>query len=110
MQVGDKIKIFPDTNINAYVDLIHNCGFNCYVSRGKTYIEIVAKRVKADRHLKETAKKISEAMYEKGLSEEKLAELVGLKSSYSVWNWTHGISSPSNDNKKKLKKILGVEI
>ncbi len=110
MQVGDKIKIFPDTNINAYVDLIHNSGFNCYVSRGKKYIEIVARRVKVDRNLKETSKILTEAMNKKGISEDELAKLVGVKSAYSVWNWTHGLNSPSKENKKKLKKILGVEI
>lgn len=46
MQVGDKIKIFPDTNINAYVDLIHNCGFNCYVSRGKTILKLLPEELK----------------------------------------------------------------
>ena len=29
MQTGDRIQIFPDTDIQAYENLIHNMGFKC---------------------------------------------------------------------------------
>ena len=31
MTTGDKIFIFPETNKNAYVGMIHDAGFHCYV-------------------------------------------------------------------------------
>ena len=109
MDVGDKIKIFPDTNIYSYTDMIHNMGFNCYVSKDKKYIKVLERRVKPLTRKQEVAKMITEAMKEKGYTDEGLAKELGT-SAYTVWNWKHALSIPNDDNQKKIKKVLGVKI
>ena len=107
MNTGDRIKIFEDTNRLAYIDMIHDMGFNCHVRRN--FIIIGERRRMSEKDKREIGRKITKAMKEKNMSRDDVAKEVGV-TSYTVWNWQLGRSVPSIFNQEILKIVLGVEI
>lgn len=107
MDTGDKIKIFPDTDIFSYITMIHDMGFNCTAKRG--YILIGKPRRMSFEDKREIGRKITSGMKEKNISREELAKELGVKNPYSIWNWQIGRTTPSEENREKLRK-LGFEI
>ncbi len=60
--------------------------------------------------MKATGKNIRRLRNEKGLSVEKLRELLGLASVQSIYKWERGASIPSTDNIIFLCAIFGVKM
>lgn len=102
--VGEKIKIFPDTNILQYGRWIHTQGFN-YEKRG-SYIVIINKTSpEYDKKLFATILKHRRKL--KGISKEMLAEKIEVtKTTVSVWE--NGTMMPSKYNLNKIMPVLDI--
>ena len=99
---GMKIKIFEDTNIDAYKDLINDLGFRCKL---KGEYLIVGAPYK--RQLKfAVGKSIKEARLNSGLTVEDVAKKVNVLRE-TVCNWEIGESIPNETNREKLKATIG---
>ena len=107
LQKGDRIKIFPETNVAAYVSMIHDYGFNCQVVKRK-YIEI-GEPFKINKEKLRTGRIIYKAMFDKNINVEELSNTIGV-SENTIDNWLFGRNTPDKYNRQKLKEILGVEI
>ena len=104
MTTGDKIKIFPDTDVYSYILMIHDAGFNCSVKKGQ-YILIGSPRRMDFEDKRAIGRKITDFMKEKKMSREELAEKLGIKNVYTIWNWQIGRTTPSEANREKLRKM-----
>jgi len=99
---GMKIKVFEDTNIDAYKDLINDLGFRCKL---KGEYLIVGAPYK--RQLKfAVGKSIKEARLNSGLTVEEVAKKVNVLYE-TVCNWEIGESIPNETNREKLKAAIG---
>lgn len=101
---GMKIKMFPDTDVQAYVDLVKAHGFCVRVANN--YV-IVGKR-KDNKNI-DYARIIRNARKENGLSRNQLADRIGVREG-TIFNWEIGQTKPSETNINKLRIILGVEL
>lgn len=108
MNTGDKIKLFEDTDKRAYIDLIHDMGFNCQAKNG--YILVGTPRKYSFDEKKAIGRKITRAMKEKNMSREDLANVLGLTKESTVWNWQTGKNVPSKFNQELLEQVLGIQI
>ena len=108
MQVGDIIKIFPDTDKRAYIDLIHDMGFDCRVK--KDCIVVGAQRRWSYDEKRAIGRKITKAMKEKDMSRAELANALGLAREGTVLNWQIGKNAPSKFNQDLLEQVLGINI
>lgn len=105
MKTGDRIKIFPETDKRAYIDSIHNNGFNCIVHHD--YIEIGSPS-KRQIECNEYAKAIKNARKAKGMTREELAKKLGVHYQ-TIFNWEIGFSRPNKTNRAELNKIIELE-
>ena len=105
MKVGDKIKIFPDTDIVAYTMMLHDLGFAC--KKSKDHIILVG-RIRMDIDKNEVARTIRHYRKRAKMSQKQLAEAVGVGIE-TVMNWEVGVSLPSKFNEEMLKQVIGWE-
>lgn len=105
MTTGDKIFIFPETNKNAYIGMIHAAGFHCSVHHD--FIE-VGSPLHDHMERQEVAKAIKKARKAKGMKREELANKLG-SSIMTVFNWETGATMPNKTNREKLKNIFEME-
>ena len=108
MREGDKIKMFEDTDVNAYISLVHDMGFRCTIR--KNYIVVGRPFNLSEEEKRTIGRSITKAMKKKGLSREMLAERLGIKNSYTIWQWQLGRYLPSDKYRDKLKRVLEVDI
>lgn len=105
MKTGDKIKIFPDTDIYAYMMMIHDMGYQC--KKIKDFI-IVGERYRLEIDHKEVARTIRHFRKRAKMSQKQLAEEIGVGIE-TVMNWEVGVSLPSKFNEELLKQVIGWE-
>ena len=106
MKTGDKIKVFEDTDIRAYINWVNSKGFyahyfNGYIYIGDSFTANEKKRNKIARSIRKSREKT-------GLSIEELANKIGVRET-TVFNWERGYSKPSEVNQGLLKQITGWE-
>lgn len=106
MTTGDKIFIFPETNKNAYVGMIHAAGFHCSVHHD--FIE-VGSPLHGHMERQEIAKAIKKARKAKGMKREELAKKLGANI-MTVFNWETGATIPNKTNREKLNNIFEMEV
>ena len=106
MKTGDKIKVFEDTDVRAYINWVNSKGFNAHYARG--YIHIDETFTLSEKKKNKIAKSIRKAREKTGLSIEELANKVGVRDS-TVFNWERGYSLPNEFNRDLLRKIIGWE-
>ena len=102
---GDKIKIFKDTNITAYKELIRDMGFKCTVSGeylvvGKPYESVQTRREFSEQF---KAKRLG-----MGLSKPEIAKRLGV-STYTIDAWESGFSKPKACNRQRVTDVMGIE-
>ena len=102
--VGEKIKIFPDTNIIQYGRWIHTQGFN-YEKRGN-YIVIID-RTRPDYDKKLFATIIRHRRKLKGITKDMLAEKVDVTKN-TINLWENGTMMPSRYNLNKIMPVLDI--
>ena len=103
LKTGDVIKIFPDTDVDAYVRAIRDEGF--YHTLKKDCI-VVGKQFKILTEKKYFMSVVKYARVHKGLSRSELAKLCGV-TEHTVFNWETGYTLPKNID--KVKEILEIE-
>lgn len=101
MKAGDVIKVFPDTNVYAYIQLIHSKGFRCK-RRNNKLIVLEGSRSVIDKQA--TARSITQIRRENNLKRAELAEKIGVTSD-TVWDWEVGKTIPRATNQDKLKEL-----
>lgn len=107
MNTGDKIRIFPETDKNAYKDMIHDLGFNCHIKGN--FIIVDKRRRLTDEEKRSIGRKITKAMKEQNLSRKDLAERIQVNEA-TIWGWQLGRFSPSEYNRNLLKKEIGLDL
>lgn len=101
LKTGDKIKIFPDTNIPQYVSFVQSeLGFNAKVKGG--YIEI-GEPYEWNR-TSHYGNQIKRARKKKGWTRKELADKCGVKES-TVLDWEFGRRRPKDW--QTVQKALG---
>lgn len=101
MKPGDKIKIFPDTCVPAYVEFIHAEGFRCKIYRDHLLVgEPFHKPI--DR--RKTGRTITQIRRKNNMSRDDMALAIGVRHE-TIWNWEIGRSLPDKFNQEKLKAI-----
>lgn len=101
---GERIKIFPETDVRQYGIWIHSQGFN-YV-RKDNYLIILGKTI--IRYDKERFSVIlNHRRRIKGMSKEKLAEITEVTEN-TVSNWENGRYMPSNYHLEKIMSVLDI--
>lgn len=106
MNTGDYIKMFPDSDVDAYIRLVESYGFrssykNGYIAVGKAYKDPADKKTFAERIIRER-KKLK-------LDQDEFAEYLGV-SKTTIYNWELGNRLPGEYNRQQLKKIIGFEV
>ena len=109
MDVGDKIKIFPDTDVDPYVIMLRDAGFNCSVKKGQ-YILITSRYTLGIEDRKAIGRSITAARRAANKTRKELAEMMGLKNPQTVYNWEIGAKVPNNENKAKLRDLIGWKV
>lgn len=102
--VGEKIKIFPETDARMYGIWIHSQGFN-YEKKGEYLVIIDKTRPQYDKKLFATILKHRRKL--KGFSVDKLAERIKVNK-YTVSNWEKGEIMPSKFNLNKIMPVLDI--
>lgn len=100
---GMKIKIFPETDVKAYVELVKSNGFRYKVT--KTHI-IVGKQVHEEEEMKDFARRLRRARRDHNYSRRQLADKIGVLEN-TIYNWEIAYTTPCEKNQKKLRLYLG---
>lgn len=100
---GMKIKIFPETDVKAYIELVKSHGFQYKVTRN--YI-IVGKQAHNEEVMKDYARRLRRARRDHNYSRRKLADKIGVQEN-TIYNWEIAYSTPSKKNQMKLRLYLG---
>lgn len=103
IEEGMKIKLFPETSVYAYKDMIRDMGFRC---KQKGEYLIVGAPYKNKKDKKQIGKSIAKARKKSGLTQEELAKKVNVLYQ-TVVNWEIGESIPNDVNKKRLEEVIG---
>ena len=98
---GMEIKVFPDTNINDYIKMINDEGFDAFYQDGKI---IVGKQLKSD-----FAINLCKARRKARLSRRELADKLQL-SYTSIKDFENGTKNPSKYSMGIINRFLGGEI
>ena len=106
MNTGDRIKMFSDSDVDAYMRLVACNGFrpkfeDGYVIVGELYYG------GEDKHL--IGKSIYKARRELKMDKEEFAGMIGVTST-TVCNWERGYTIPDATNRQRLKELIGWEV
>ena len=103
---GEQIKIFENTDVDAYVRLIRNAGYKYKV--GSEYIKVGERnrltldRMKVGRMLRIARKK-------RGISREALSEAIGVLDK-TMFEWERGYRVPCEMNLEKYCAYVGLKV
>ena len=103
MFVGMKIKTFPDTDVEAYVELVKSYGFHYRVMDG--YI-LVCEQISRFEEKQDFAKRLRKARQDHELTLKELADKIGVNEA-TVYNWELAKYSPNGWNYQNLIEVLG---
>ncbi len=102
---GERIKIFPDTDIRTYKNWISSQGFSYFV-HGE-YIVIGRKGKCFTYDATALGKLISSHRKAKGMDRFELADRIGVIED-SVFEWEIGRKQPKENNLLKLREVLDI--
>ena len=105
MQTGDKIKTFKDTDVQAYVNLIHQEGFRCKIYRD--YL-LVTEPMRKPVDRMATARTITQIRRKHKMNRDDMSQLLGVKRD-TIWKWETGLCLPDRYNQERLKELMGWE-
>ena len=103
---GEQIRIFENTNVDAYARLIRDAGYKYKV--GSEYITIIGRnkilldRMKVGRILRIARKK-------RGISREALSEAIGVLDK-TMFEWERGYRVPCEKNLEKYCAYVGLKV
>lgn len=103
LESGMKIKIFPETDTTAYVQMISVRGFNCEVHHDYILVKERKKLYDSDKLGRMLRKKrIAKRIYR-----EDLAEKLGVTED-TVRRWEYGLQTPKSARLEKIIEILEI--
>lgn len=102
---GMEIKIFPETEKEAYIRLIHENGFHCHIKRDRI---IVGNRLRDPVDKAEGAKRIKDARKLNGLTRQQAASRLGISRDTLV-DWEMGRRYPNKKNRLRLAELYHVD-
>lgn len=106
LKEGMRIKIFDNTNVESYRDLIKSCGYRCQVY--KTYIRI-GEPLKVFYDNGMLGRLINRKRRAKKMTREDLSKVL-LCSTGTIYDWEAGRRRPSNHFMKQLQEILNISM
>lgn len=102
---GERINIYPDTDIRRYKAWITDEGFTCRVY--SDHILIGARFKHRKFKAKALAKLVQDKREQKGWNRHKLARMVNV-SENTIFNWEVGITQPKPFRLKELMEVLDI--
>lgn len=101
---GLVIHTFKDTDIDAYVRMIRDEGFSCYI---RTNYLVVGKQIYKPVDKEERARKLRQARRMNGLTRKEVSEKINVKEE-TIRSWELGRTYPKEKNLKKLRDLYRV--
>lgn len=101
---GERIKIFPETDVRQYERWIAMQGFT--FKKSGDYLVIV-KKVLAEFDEKRFAQMLVHRRKLKGISREEMANKVGV-TEYTAWTWEIGRAMPNAYNLERIMTVLNL--
>lgn len=105
LQEGMKIKTFPDTDVQVYVQWIRSQGFSCYIV--KDGIRIGNRFRPANFNSEKTGELIKNKMRAKKIKIRQVADYLMVTES-TVYQWTQGGRVPRECYRHELFTLLGI--
>lgn len=111
MKKGDKLKVFPDTDIDAYINYFDSIGLRSHLDNGYIiitgYNQNIRKRKSKDfEKLEEVGKRIRDIRKKMYFSLEELAEELGTKP-VTIDAWECGRTIPKGQTFQKFLEFSG---
>lgn len=103
MKEGERIKLFENTDVNAYIGLVNDMGFHAKLIGNYLYIGKPIKYNRGTVDLVKLGNRIRRARKEKGIDRTALAKLMNVDTQ-TVYNWERGCQCPKEY--EKLERIL----
>lgn len=107
---GDKIKVFSNTDIDAYIYYFDSIGFNSKLEDG--YIEITGYNCQRYKHkkdyanLQEIGNRIKDIRKKMFFSVDEIAEEIGTKPT-TIYSWESGRTKPRGEAFQKFLEFSG---
>lgn len=105
MEIGTKIKIFPDTNVVSYLTMLGDEGYK--VRHKHDYIEIVGYKRKKMNSV-EFGKLLKATRIKKGFDKDKFSAMIKV-SKYTLYGWERGERIPNEYNLSVICNALDVD-
>ena len=103
---GMVIKLFPDTDRDAYVKLVRDSGYKCYL---KGYSLRIGRKIHEPVDQEARARKLRQARKLNGLTRAQVAEIIHV-SKDTVYSWEIGRTYPNAKNILLLKELYRVDL
>lgn len=104
LQENERIKIFPDTDVDAYIRYFRNEGYSCKVEGNEI---VIGKKIRLTYGSTKLGKLIYNKRNEKKISRGEFAEKLGV-SVDSVFKWEIGQRKPFDYNLNNIVEILDI--
>ena len=102
---GERIKIYPETNVKAYKDWIYEQGFLCSV--GNDYIKVGRRFKRGKLNAAAFGRMISSYRKTKGWTRFKVCKMINVHED-TLLGWELGLRTPKPENLDKLVKVLNI--
>ena len=102
---GMRIKVFPDTDVEAYKNMIADEGYHSKLEGD--YI-VVGNPFKDVQRLTAFAYRFKETRLRMRVSKEYLAEQIGV-TKQTITNWELGIRMPKYEFRDRVTEVMGIE-
>jgi len=103
---GLVIHTFKDTDVDAYVRMIRDEGFKCYV---RTDYLIVGEKLYNPVNKEERARRLRQARKLNGLTRKQVSEQINVKEE-TIRSWELGRTYPIERNLRKLRDLYRVDL
>lgn len=103
---GMTIKIFPETDKDAYVRFIRDNGFKCYL---KSDCIRIGRKIHEPVDKEARARKLIQARKLNGLTRAEAAEKIHV-SKDTLYSWEIGRTYPNKTNQERLKELYQVSL
>ena len=104
-RIGEKIKIFPETDRESYARMIHDEGYRCTVHRNCIVIE---GRLKEQIDDVEFGRRLRMARKAKGIKRKDMSAIMKVAES-SIFEWEVGRRHPKDKNLKLFCKLVDLD-
>ena len=102
---GLKIKMFPDTNVQAYKDMILDAGY--YYAMDGEYL-VVGKPYKNLAEKTWFSYQFHERRFQMKQTTEELAKAIGV-TKQTIINWESGVSMPKAEYRPIISEVTGID-